>query len=156
MSEELDVHVLIRLQAFTYLPNNGAKEIICRVSDLQVFLHAQFERQFDQVERVPHYLIGEESGVLGQKLHSSLHHASVVDLVDGPHHSFQDEEQALELALIEGATGLQTERKPPKHPVYRLKLGLILPDVLLQHHEEDALCRPNMRLDFRTVISLEQ
>ena len=92
VSEHLDVHVLITLQALTDLTDYAAQEIICRVAHFEVLLDAESQRQLDQIERVPHDLLREEPRVLREQLHAALHHRTIVDLVYRTDHCLQDEE----------------------------------------------------------------
>ena len=86
------MHVLVTLQTFADLPDDAAQKLVCRVPDLEVFLHTEFERQFDEIQRKPHDLVGKKSGMLRQELHATLHDTSIVDLVNRPYYRLEDQE----------------------------------------------------------------
>ena len=102
-------------------------------------MDAKFKCEFDQIERVPHDLIGKKPSVLGQQLHATFHHLAIVDFVDWANHSLKDEEEALKLCVIKSAASFKTEAKAFHHANNGFELWLVLLDMLTQHHAKNTL-----------------
>lgn len=119
------------MQTLTDLSYDCAQELVRRVAHFEVLLDAKLEGEFNQIERVPHDLVGKKAGVLGKQLHAAFHDSTVVHFVNRADHGLQKEEEPLELGVFEGAASFQAELEPLQHTDDSLQLRLILLHVLV-------------------------